>query len=149
MIGPPFSSHDLLKYFETACRKQNLRITPQRIEIFRELAQAKDHPTAETLHKRLLSRMPTLSLDTVYRTLATLANNGLVNKVETSESQARFEVIINPHHHAICSSCGKIMDFEWETIDAARLPGHLDSWGKVERRSVIVYGICSDCLGKT
>ncbi|MBC8317138.1 MAG: transcriptional repressor, partial [Desulfobulbaceae bacterium] len=58
-----------LRDFEKACRKANLKITHQRLEIFRELAKALDHPSAESLYKRLQKKLPTLSLDTVYRTL--------------------------------------------------------------------------------
>ena len=62
-------------------------VTHQRQEIYRELAQAEDHPSAEALHHRLQERFPTISLDTVYRTLATFAGCGLINKVDTVESQ--------------------------------------------------------------
>jgi len=133
------------KSFEMACRQKNLRVTPQRIEIYKELAKAKDHPTAETLHKRLLDRMPTLSLDTVYRTLGTLAEHGLIHKVDTTESQAHFEADLRKHHHVICSQCGRIVDFDWQVVDDSELPEELHNWGHVERRSLILHGICRDC----
>lgn len=135
-----------LLVFEEACRKAGLRLTPQRIEIFRELAKATDHPSAEMLHMRLVEKMPTLSLDTVYRTLGTFVGHGLINKVETVESQARFEAAHILHHHLICEKCKQIMDFEWQHIDAAELPESVRSWGQVERKSVVVYGICRQCL---
>ncbi len=78
--------------FVEACRKKDLRLTPQRLEVFKELATATDHPTAEVLHQRLSQGMPTLSLDTVYRALGTFLEMGLISKVETTESLARFEV---------------------------------------------------------
>ena len=137
-----------LNSFEDACRQAGLRMTPQRIEIFRELAQATDHPSAETLHLRLADRMPTLSLDTVYRTLGTLADHGLVNKVETTESQARFEAAHVVHHHLVCDKCKQIMDFRWQYIDDAVLPESVKEWGRVERKSVVAYGTCIKCLAK-
>ena len=135
-----------LSAFEAACRKSGLRLTPQRIEIFRELANAVDHPSAEALHLRLIKKMPTLSLDTVYRTLATFVGHGLVNKVETVESQARFEAADVIHHHLVCERCKQIMDFEWPRIDEAELPEGVRGWGRVDRKSVVVYGICNQCL---
>lgn len=84
---------------EEACKNAGLRLTHQRLEIYRELVAACDHPSAETLHQRLRKRIPTLSLDTVYRTLATLAEQGLINRVETLESQAHFEATSRRHHH--------------------------------------------------
>ena len=135
-----------LDAFVEACREKDLRVTPQRLEIFKELVQATDHPTAEILHQRLIQGMPTLSLDTVYRTLGTFANLGLVNKVETSESQAHFEVSHVQHHHLICRKCKEIIDFKWNYIDNAALPEEVKCWGKIERKNIVVYGTCHKCL---
>jgi Fur family transcriptional regulator, peroxide stress response regulator len=137
-----------LAAFEQACRRTGLRLTPQRLEIFRELAMAVDHPSAEELHKRLLRKYPTMSLDTVYRTLGTFTQHGFVHKVETAESQGRFEVRRTRHHHLICSRCKEIADFSWADFDAAKLPEEITSWGHVENRNAVIYGICRKCGGK-
>ena len=55
----------MMEQFVTACRDAGLKVTHQRTEIYRQLANQPDHPTAETLHKRLLATRPTISLDTV------------------------------------------------------------------------------------
>ena len=91
--------------FQAACRSAGLKLTHQRLEIYRELTVAKDHPSAEALYQRLIQKIPTLSLDTVYRTLATFTRHGLAHRVETVESQARFDAKHERHHHAICSRC--------------------------------------------
>jgi Fur family transcriptional regulator, peroxide stress response regulator len=135
-----------LAAFENACRRRGLRLTPQRLDIFRALVEAADHPTAEQLHQRLLRKMPTLSLDTVYRTLGILIRHGLVIKVETVESQARFEVQEGPHHHLICHICREIIDFDWPLIDAFELPEKVKFWGEINRKSVTIYGVCGKCL---
>lgn len=138
--------NQLVTDFQEACRAKDLRVTPQRIEIFKELAVAVDHPTAEKLHQRLIERMPTLSLDTVYRTLGTFKNMGLINKVETTESQAHFEVAHVQHHHLICDQCKTIIDFEWRQVDDAVLPEEVQSLGCFEKKNVVVYGLCHECL---
>jgi Fur family peroxide stress response transcriptional regulator len=111
---------DRLEHFKAACREADLKLTHQRLEIFRELAEAMDHPTAETLYRRLKETLPTLSLDTVYRTLATFEEYNLVTRVQTTESHARFEAR-SGHHHAVCSRCGKITDFEWDDFGVASI----------------------------
>ena len=138
-------SHNL-KHFELACRKAGLKLTPQRLETYRELLLAQDHPTAEVLHRRLRERLPSVSLDTVYRTLSTLVDHGLINRVETKESLARFEVAGAVHHHLICRRCGQIMDFQWPVMDETSLPDEIRSWGQIDQKSVVVYGICQSCL---
>jgi len=131
--------------FEDSCRRAGLKLTHQRLEIFREMALSADHPSAEALYKRLLERMPTLSLDTVYRTLATFSLHGLVHKVETAESQARFEVVHERHHHLICRRCHVIVDFRWPLIDSLSLPEEFAAWGEIDNRNVVIYGVCRKC----
>ncbi|MFP7753113.1 Fur family transcriptional regulator [Thermodesulfobacteriota bacterium B35] len=136
-----------LAAFEQACRDAGLKLTHQRLEIYRELTCSTDHPSAETLYKRLQRQMPTLSLDTVYRTLATFEDRDLIARVETVESQARFEVQLERHHHFICDRCHAIFDFVWEKFDeGCARPTSLDKLGRVNSRNVIVRGVCRSCL---
>jgi Fur family transcriptional regulator, peroxide stress response regulator len=137
-----------LEKFETSCRSLGIKITHQRVEVFRELLVATDHPTADTLHQRLRKKLPMISPDTVYRTLTTLAKHGLINKVETSESLSRFEVSQFRHHHLICRSCEEIKDFVWPDIDEAALPGEVQVWGNIYNKNMVVYGVCKKCLKK-
>jgi Fur family peroxide stress response transcriptional regulator len=135
--------------FEIACRKAGLKLTPQRLGIYRELLTARDHPTAEALHRRLRTTLPTLSLDTVYRTLATLTHHGLISRLETKESLARFEAVVEPHHHLICCQCGKIVDFQWPAMEEISLPDEIRTWGRVDQKSVVLHGICQACLSES
>ena len=132
--------------FKEDLKKAGVKLTHQRLEIYRELAASTDHPSAEALYQRLIGRIPTLSLDTVYRTLATLALHGLVHKVETGESQARFEVITVRHHHLICRHCLEIIDFHWPSMDEVALPEELRTWGQIENKNVVAYGVCRKCM---
>jgi len=132
--------------FESACRDAGLRLTHQRLEIYRELAMAGDHPSAELLHQRLRKKIRTISLDTVYRTLATFESHGLISKVDTVESQARFEATGMRHHHLICRKCKEIIDFQWQQIDDASLPEEIGKWGRIDNKNLVVSGVCSKCL---
>ncbi|OPY90659.1 MAG: Peroxide-responsive repressor PerR [Syntrophus sp. PtaU1.Bin208] len=131
--------------FEEACRRAGLKVTRQRLEIYRELLSSTDHPTAEALHRRLRVKLPNISLDTVYRTLASFANHGLINRVETAESLSRFEATFTRHHHLICRQCGEISDFVWPLLDELSLPLDLRDWGTIDSKSVVIYGICKKC----
>lgn len=137
----------LVKFMD-ACRALDLKLTHQRLEIFRELASSKDHPTAEILYKRLKKNMPSLSLDTVYRTLATLEEHALISRVQTTESHARFEAE-EGHHHAICSQCGEITDFAWKDFENSQLPAQIAQWGKVRNKQVTLHGTCAQCARNT
>jgi len=134
--------------FETACREAGLKLTHQRLEVFRELALSEDHPSVETLFGRLKKKLPTLSMDTVYRTLSTMEKHGLVSRVQTVESQARFEVDMEKHHHAICRQCGEITDFIWSSFDEASLPEEIQTWGDINKKNATIYGLCTKCADK-
>ncbi len=132
------------------CQEKGLKLTHQRMEIFRELASATDHPSAETLYARLNTKLPTLSLDTIYRTLATFEEHGLAARVDTVESQARYEAELDQHHHAICSECGQITDFNWGALDKMQMPAEIAGWGRIDNQQVTLHGVCGKCeLKKT
>lgn len=147
-MATPYSQEQLeqiMEQFVTSCRSAGLKVTHQRTEIYRQLLVIADHPSAEILHKRMLVTLPSISLDTVYRTLATLEQHGLVTRIQTAESQARFEVAYTPHHHLICSHCKQVMDFHWPAIDNIDLPGIANQWGQIESRTIVMYGVCHSC----
>ena len=135
----------MMDQFVTACRNAGLKVTHQRTEIYRLLIKQPDHPTAETLHKRLLATLPSISLDTVYRTLTTLEEHHLVARIQTAESQARFEAVYHPHHHLICSHCKQVMDFQWPAADSLEPPANLAQWGQINSKTIVMYGICNYC----
>ena len=60
------------------CDAAGIKLTHQRIEIFKELMAANDHPGAELIHQRLQKRLPTIAIDTIYRTLSTFEELGIV-----------------------------------------------------------------------
>jgi len=129
-----------------ALRDEGLRLTHQRLEVVREIAATDEHPDVESVYRGVRARVPTISLDTVYRTLATFAGHGLVNKIETVENQARFEADIGCHHHMMCVQCKEIVDFQWPAVDEAALPDEAKAWGHIMAKSVVVYGTCRKCL---
>ena len=134
-----------MEQFVIACKNASLKVTHQRTEIYRLLITVPDHPTAETLHKRLLPALPTISLDTVYRTLTTLEAHNLVARIQTTESQARFEAVYAPHHHLICSRCKRVIDFQWPVVDTLDPPTAITQWGQIYSKTIVMYGICKHC----
>jgi len=131
--------------FGEECRRAGLKLTYQRLEIYRDMAFWRDHPSAEVIYSRIRTRIPTISLDTVYRTLANFEAHGLINRIQTVESQAHYEADLEQHHHLICERCGKIMDFVWQALDDLPVPDAVIIWGKVNSTRVTLQGICVQC----
>ena len=131
---------DRLKH---ACHAAGRRITHQRIEIFREVAQTGEHPDADTIFRRVREKMPTVSHDTVYRTLASLEEMGLISRVDPAGGRARYDANSEKHHHFICRKCGSITDIYLEELPA--LPEAIETLGNAESLHVQVRGVCHDC----
>ena len=146
--GKDMHSRELMEFFRSACRQAGMKVTRQRLHIYLELLKSGDHPTAETLFSRLRPPMPQLSLDTVYRALSTFEQTGLIRRVNTVKSQARYEAQMNPHHHFVCNTCGTVIDFDWPVFDQETLPETVLKLGTVSLRTVTVSGICCKCSGK-
>lgn len=131
--------------FEDACRKAGAKLTHQRMEIFREVAQTGEHPDAENVFLGVRERMPTISLDTVYRTLWWLKELGLIMTLGTSRERTRFDANLSRHHHFVCVQCGRTRDFYSDTFDTLTLPESLTSIGYAETTRVEVQGVCLQC----
>ena len=93
------------------------------MEIFREVAQTGDHPEAERVHQGVRERMPTISLDTVYRTLWLLKDLGLINTLGPPRERTRFDANLSRHHHFVCIRCGLTRDIYSDELDELRLTG--------------------------
>lgn len=144
--GQSGSFEDKIRLFQHICEEEGLKLTHQRLEILRELDKATDHPSVETIHKRVQARIPTISLDTTYRTLSTFERYGLVSKVLVHEDRARFCGDPSPHHHLYCKSCKEIGDFPWDKLDGVDLPAEIEKWGQISSKTLILEGTCNKCL---
>lgn len=131
--------------FEQACRESGVKLTHQRREIFREVAQSSDHPDAETVHESVRTRIPTVSLDTVYRTLWLLRDLGLITTIGAARERTRFDANLSCHHHFICSRCGLTKDFYSGAFDDLDIPESISSIGHVETTHVEIRGVCIRC----
>jgi Fur family peroxide stress response transcriptional regulator len=131
--------------FEEVCRNSGAKLTHQRMEIFREVAQTGDHPDAEKVFQGVRRRMPTVSMDTVYRTLWWLKDLGLVTILGPPRERARFDANLSRHHHFVCTQCGLTRDFFSDEFDSLKLPDSLRSIGQAEKIQVEAIGFCHKC----
>jgi Fur family transcriptional regulator, peroxide stress response regulator len=139
---------DRMRRFSATCIGAGLKVTHQRTEIFRELAGSEEHPDADLIFRRVRRRVPAISRDTVYRTLAALEKQGLVRKAEILDDRARYDANTSRHHHFVCTECGAVRDFYSKDLDALPIPRGVKSLGSVESTHVQLRGICITCAAK-
>jgi Fe2+ or Zn2+ uptake regulation protein len=122
------------------------RFTEQRAAVYRFLSGTTTHPNADEVFQEVRSRVPGISLATVYKSLETLVNCGLAAKLTYSDGSARYDARMDPHHHARCVSCGRVMDVSGQLskdeLDALSLG--MDGFSVVGYRLELT-GFCSNC----
>ena len=92
--------------------QHGLKATMQRVLIYQVLLESKDHPTVERIYERINCSHPSISLGTVYKTLDSLVQAGLVNKVMSKDDVQRFDAITSHHNHVYCVNTDQILDYE-------------------------------------
>lgn len=121
------------------------RVTQQRLDVYRTLADSAEHPDAETVYHRVRRRLPSISLDTVYRTLAMLERAGFVSKVESGCDRVRYDANPTPHHHAVCVRCGLVRDLDHLMWRELAVPAAIPGFAVVGSLHIEVRGTCERC----
>jgi Fur family transcriptional regulator, peroxide stress response regulator len=134
-----------MRAFMEACASRGVKLTHQRLEIYRELASTEAHPDADTIWCRVRERVPTISRDTVYRNLKLLAEHGLISIVGMSHERLRFDANMGAHHHFVCVRCGLIRDFTAERLEKTGFPTEAEAFGYPVSLHFEVKGICTAC----
>ena len=143
--GKSSDMENKLDVFRTKCRRAGLRITPQRIEVYKALIQSREHPSAEMVFRKIRNVLPNISLDTVNRTLLTLNDIGAAFIVEGSGNAKRFDANLQSHQHFKCVKCKRIFDFHHEPFDRIKVPRSVERKFTVLRKTVYLEGICTPC----
>ncbi|MBN2136460.1 MAG: transcriptional repressor [Sedimentisphaerales bacterium] len=134
-----------IQCFVDLCRDRGLRVTPQRLAIYKALVNSDEHPSAEMVYEKVRGSLPTISLDTVNRTLLTFSEIGAAFVVEGSGGARRFDAGLDNHQHFKCVKCNRIIDFHHEPFDDIELPASIDGRFTVSRKTVYVEGLCELC----
>ena len=131
--------------FMDRCRQSGRKVTSQRITVYKALVRSDDHPSAEILHRRIKKSSPSISLDTVNRTLLTLHEMGEASIVEGTGDPKRFDAGTEKHQHFKCIKCKRIIDFHHKPFDEIKVPAALHKKFTVLRITIYLEGLCDRC----
>ena len=126
-----------------ALRSAGVRVTPQRMMIVDVLVDNRTHPTAENIFRQVRQQYPSISLATVYHTLALLSEQGLVLELHGGNDGLRCDPDTTPHAHAYCKRCNKVFDIPVPALQSwptTALPGF-----HTEKTEISLYGRCNEC----
>lgn len=97
--------------FKEVLVKKGLKITPQRMVVLEALADMDHHPTAENIIAYIRNHYPNIAVGTVYKTLETFVEKGIIKKVKTERDIMRYDAVTDHHHHLYCSESDRIEDY--------------------------------------
>ncbi|HJQ22393.1 MAG TPA: transcriptional repressor [Blastocatellia bacterium] len=131
------------KAHDAAARKTNL--TRQREVVLEVVTDAEHHPTAAEVFEQAKKRLPTISYATVYNSLRYLKDAGLILEITFGNGASRYDSETSRHDHAVCTGCGKLVDFDLtETVELMRAAARRTHFKPASIHLTLV-GLCPDC----
>jgi Fur family peroxide stress response transcriptional regulator len=144
-----FSPEQRLEQMVQHLKDEDNRITPQRLAVLKVLAYSNSHPSAETIYSELIEHYPTMSLATVYKTIALLKQKGEVLELEFSDLGNRYDgKKPYSHPHVICTGCGTIIDPSMHNLEDITQKMAKETGFKIMTHRLDFYGLCPDCQKK-
>ena len=120
-----------------------VRPSAQRLAVLDYVANEKTHPTADMVYSILADKFPTLSRTTVYNSLHTLAEAGLLRELEIESGNMRYDLADQPPHgHFMCDKCGRVFD----TVMPPDMLRALAPGFNARCIDISYKGICPDCM---
>jgi len=102
---------------EEILAQNGLKVTPQRIAVLDALIKIHEHPSADLIIDYIKKNHPNIAIGTVYKTLETFVEKGIVKKVKTEQDVMRYDTIMEKHHHLYCAESNRIEDYYDEELN--------------------------------
>lgn len=122
---------------------QGMRVTHQRLEIMKYLDENRNHPNAEKIYSILKEKNPSLSKTTVYNSVDILRKHNIIQTLNISKAELRYDFDNSYHHHFLCKVCGNIIDIN---VKCPYLEKIINGENKIEEVHGYFKGICKNCL---
>jgi Fe2+ or Zn2+ uptake regulation protein len=127
--------------------KNGISPSYHRLRIYEYLVNNHIHPTADMIYADVIKNIPTLSRTTIYNTLKTFTEKGLISSITIEDNEVRYDADISLHGHFKCISCGALYDIdvdhlhvEKKLIINKKINGHL-----ITEKHIYFKGICKKC----
>ena len=130
----------------TLLRRRGVQVTAQRIAVLRAVTE-QPHGTAEDVELIVRGEIGAISRQAVYDALGTLTVQGLLRRIQSAGSPARYEDRVGDnHHHLICRTCGRMADVDCAVGEVPCLTASDDSGYEIDEAEVIYWGRCPTCV---
>ncbi|HLH29111.1 MAG TPA: transcriptional repressor [Acidimicrobiales bacterium] len=127
---------------------KGMRRTSARRAILETLLGEQSHLTAEDIAAEVRRRFPTVDLSTVYRTLDTLEQLGIIDHTHLSHGPAIFHLAGDDHQHLVCEQCGTVVEVPPDKLEPFLSALRTEFDFEVDRRHFALVGVCAGCRAK-
>ncbi len=126
-------------------RRAGQRVTPQRIAILRAIGHG-HHRSADEILSEVEVHMPAMTRSTVYRTLETFRDAGIISETDLGHGVRMFEILgEDRHHHLICHGCGAMIELDDTVVQPMRdaIAAQYGFAAPIEH--LALFGYCAAC----
>ncbi len=133
--------------FRARISEEGLNVTRQRDEILNVFLTSSGHKSLAQIYTQVAKTNPKIGYTTVYRTLKLLTRFGWATQRKFDDGETRYEPASEGthHDHLICLECGKILEFEDQTLEALQNGIAQRHHFKVSHHRLELYGRCEEC----
>ena len=137
----------VIERFTAYLREHNLPVTAQRLAIAEVLLTSERHLSVEEVAQEVSARGRSAGTATLYRTIDTLLESGLLVERDFGEGFRRFEPArdVPNHEHLVCTQCGKVEEFRDERLERMTTIVAESRGFARQRHRLVIHGICRDC----
>ena len=128
-------------------RARGFRVTPQRAVILETVAHMHGHIAVQEVFQIAGERLPGLNIATVYRTLETMEDAGLVDKLSVDSDTDRYSLrdTAHPHGHLVCECCGAILELGPEVLHQVAQTVLEATGHQIDHAHLTLPGTCRAC----
>ncbi|ORM75212.1 transcriptional regulator Zur [Pantoea wallisii] len=138
----------LLTQAESLCLDRGVRLTAQRAEVLRLMAEQNGSISAYDLLDQLRISEPQAKPPTIYRALDFLLEQGFIHRVESNNSYVVCHHFDEPAHTSVmlvCDNCAAVSEKHAHGVESI-IAGLAEQAGFALRNSVIeAHGLCENC----
>ena len=141
------TSEDIKRTLIDTLKKNNLKLTRQRLAIVEIFSNDRSHSSAHTIFEKVRKKVPSVSLSTVYLTLNLFKGEGAIKELEFYDRENRYESDVTDHLDLVCLGCGRIVNYN-EPIHMLKERVEKKTGFVMNRMRYEYYGYCKKCKQK-
>lgn len=130
--------------------KKGYKATPARLGVLDIFSKSKTPLNSELIYKKIqkIKSLSKINRVTIYRTLLSLEEGGILKKVDLRKKSGYFELSTEHHHHIVCTKCDEIEDFEDGELERiiGRVVERSSKFKNIKEHSVELFGLCRTCV---